>query len=239
MSIQTCMTFFETNKMTFDRMPGWKKITLLFLIAWIKHFFCSTESKMYSFRMTWWHNFNIRANYPCSFTRSTIVFFVFFCALQPSKTKMVTFAAPLTIRQVCMCSLLFALLPFSRWTERPSVNCPMAVSRGFGYHNKLATDVPLAVLTSSAWRLPQYLWALERKCSQWPLKDRVRDTKGNPCSNTDPSGLSGQCISQCGTTHLQRWQASVFALTVAAIVLGHWVIRKGMYSTTAWFPVGQ
>lgn len=102
----------------------------------------------------------------------------------------------------------------------------MAVSRGFGCHNKLATDVPLAVLTSSAWRLPQYLWALERKRSQWPLKDWDRDTKGNPCSKTDPSGLSEQCISQYGTIHLQRWQASVSALTVLAIVLGQWVIRK-------------
>lgn len=152
--------------------------------------------------------------------------YIFFFSLHCGQAKRKWFSAPLTIRQVCMCSLLFALLQFSRWTERPSVNCPMAVSRGFGCHNKHATDVPLAVLTSSAWRLPQYLWALERKRSQWPLKDWDRDTKGNPCSKTAPSGLSEQCISQYGTIHLQRWQASVYALTVLAIVLGHWVIRK-------------
>jgi len=112
----------------------------------------------------------------------------------------------------------------------------MADSIGFGCHNKLATDVPLAVLTSSVWRLPQYLSFRKETHSQWPLKDRDRNAKGNPCSKSDPSGLSEQWISQyvqflnSVDRHLSlrlQWQL-LFWVTESFV--------KRQYSTTAWFP---
>lgn len=72
--------------------------------------------------------------------------------------------------------------------------------------------------------------------SQWPLKDRDRNTKGNPWTKTNPSGLSEQCISQyvqfiySVDRHLSlrlQWQL-LFWVTESFV--------KGMYSTAAWFP---
>lgn len=38
--------------------------------------------------------------------------------------------------------IVVALLRFTGRTERPGINCPMAVSGDFGCYNKFATDVP-------------------------------------------------------------------------------------------------